>query len=322
MRAVAVRRFGESALMTDLPAPGAEDSVLIRVSYAGVNPVDWQLVDQLTPNSPFPFVLGVDVAGLVEHVPAQETRLHVGDRVFGMARTHGSYAEYTAVPTGGRTEPLARIPDSVSDDQAAALPVAAIAALGSLELLALAPGQRLAVMGAAGGVGGYAVQMAVARGARVIATVRGDVAASEAHRLGAEDVYDVDAVDAVHALRESHPDGVDAVLDIVSGPAGIKRDAEILKRGGRLVSTTFTADVDWFAERKISAYNIVGHTTPFGGTPNPRQSPQGLDEIARMLAAGTITSRIRTTVQLGDAPTLLTTLRTGGLRGKAVIRLH
>ena len=87
-------------------------------------------------------------------------------------------------------------------------------------------------------------------------------------------------------------------------------------------STTFTADVDWFAERKISAYNIVGHTTPFGGTPNPRQSPQGLDEIARMLAVGTITSRIRTTVQLGDAPTLLTTLRTGGLRGKAVIRLH
>ena len=211
MRAVAVRRFGESALMTDLPAPGAEDSVLIRVSYAGVNPVDWQLVDQLTPNSPFPFVLGVDVAGLVEHVPAQETRLHVGDRVFGMARTHGSYAEYTAVPTGGRTEPLARIPDSVPDDQAAALPVAAIAALGSLELLALAPGQRLVVMGAAGGVGGYAVQMAVARGARVIATVRGDVDASEAHRLGAEDVYDVDAVDAVHALRESHPDGVDAV---------------------------------------------------------------------------------------------------------------
>ena len=142
------------------------------------------------------------------------------------------------------------------------------------------------------------------------------------HRLGAEDVYDVDAVDAVDALRESHPDGVDAVLDIVNGPAGIKRDAEFLKRGGRLVSTTFTADVDWFAERKISAYNIVGHTTPFGGTPNPRQSPQGLDEIARMLAAGTITSRIRTTVQLGDAPTLLTTLRTGGLRGKAVVRLH
>ena len=73
-------------------------------------------------------------------------------------------------------------------------------------------------MGAAGGVGGYAVQMAVARGARVIATVRGDADASEAHRLGAEDVYDVDAVDAVHALRESRPDGVDAVLDIVNGP--------------------------------------------------------------------------------------------------------
>ena len=114
--------------------------------------------------------------------------------------------------------------------------MAAIAALGSLELLALAPGQRLVVMGAAGGVGGYAVQMAVARGARVIATVRGDVDASEARRLGAEDVYDVDAVDAVHALRESHPDGVDAVLDIVNGPAG-----DQARRGARtLYDLVFT----------------------------------------------------------------------------------
>ena len=92
MRALAVRRFGESPSIADLPVPVAEDSVLIRVSYAGVNPVDWQLVDQLTPGSSFPFVLGVDVAGIVEHVPAWELDLRIGDRVFGMARTHGSYA--------------------------------------------------------------------------------------------------------------------------------------------------------------------------------------------------------------------------------------
>jgi D-arabinose 1-dehydrogenase-like Zn-dependent alcohol dehydrogenase len=94
-----------------------------------------------------------------------------------------------------------------------------------------------------------------------------------ARRLGAEEAHDVSAADAGRALREAYPDGVDAVLDIVNGPAEIKRDAELLKRGGRLVSTVF------------------------GGTLNPRQSPQGLAEIARLLAVG-------------------------ALRGKAVIRMR
>lgn len=322
MHAFAVKSFGDSPALCELPVPGAEHSVLVRVSRAGVNPVDWQLVEQLTTSSPFPFVMGVDVVGVVERVPGAELDLHVGDRVFGMARTHGSYAEYTAIAPNARTEPLARIPDGVSDDQAAALPVAAVAALGSLDLLAIVPGERLVVMGAAGAVGGYAVQMAVARGARVAATVRGQADVEEARRLGAEEVYDVDAVDGAQALRDAHPDGVDAVLDIVNGRAAIKGDAEFLKRGGRLVSTVFGADVAWFGERQITAYNIVGHTGPHGGTPNPQQSPRGLTEIARMLAAGTITARIRTTAHLDGACELLEALRAGDLHGKAVIRVQ
>jgi D-arabinose 1-dehydrogenase-like Zn-dependent alcohol dehydrogenase len=152
--------------------------------------------------------------------------------------------------------------------------------------------------------------------------VRGDADTSEARRLGAEEAHDVSAADAVRALREAHPDGVDAVLDIVNGPAEIEGDAELLKRGGRLVSTVFGADVDWFAERQIAAHNIVGHATPFGGTPNPRQSPQGLAEIARLLGAGIITSRIRSTAELSEAPALLKTFGNGALRGKAVIRMR
>jgi NADPH:quinone reductase-like Zn-dependent oxidoreductase len=320
MRALAVQSFGGSPVMCDLPLPEAEDSVLIRVSYAGVNPVDFQLIDQLTSSSPFPFVLGVDVAGMVEHVPAGQAALHVGDRVFGMARTHGSYAEYTSIVPGAPTEPLARIPDSVPDEQAAALPVAAIAALGSLELLGIAAGERLVVIGAAGGVGGYAVQMAAARGVHVIATVRGDV--EEARRLGAADVCDADAEDTVSALRASYPDGVDAVLDIVNGRDAIKGDSGFLKAGGRLVSTVFGADIEWFADRQISAYNVVGHRNPFGGTPNPKQTPEGLAELAQMLAAGTITARIRSTADFHELPRLLGTLRNGNFRGKANIRVH
>src|SRR5258705_12261024 len=151
----------------------------------------------MTANSAYLFVMGIDFGGVVERVPTGERDLHTGDRVFGMARTHGAYAEYTAVAPGVKTEPLARIPDGVTDEQAAALPIAAITALRSLELLGVTPGQRLVVMGATGAVGGYTVQMARDRGVHVIATVRGDV--DEARRIGAEEVYNTKAVDVFYA---------------------------------------------------------------------------------------------------------------------------
>jgi NADPH:quinone reductase-like Zn-dependent oxidoreductase len=312
MRAFAVRSFGEAPAVQKLPIPAVDGAILIRVNYAGVNPIDYKLVDRLTAASKYPFVVGADFSGVVERVPAGERDFRPGDRIFGMARTHGAYAEYTAVEPGAKTEPLARIPDGVSDEQAAALPIAAITALGSIELLGITAGQLLVVMGATGGVGGYAVQMARSRGAHVIATVRGD--ADEARRLGAEEVYDTKAGDVIAALRAAHPDGVDAVLDLVNGPDAIPRDAEILKPGGSLVSTIHAANESWFAERKITAHNILGNANAFS-------SPQGLDQIARMLADGAITARIRSIVELDDAGQVLEKLRTGGLRGKAVIHI-
>ena len=171
-------------------------------------------------------------------------------------------------------EPLARIPDGVADDQAAALPIPAVTALRTVELLEVTAGQHVVVMGAAGGVGGYAVQMARSRGAHVIATVRGD--AGEARRLGAEEVYDSQATDVIDALRAAHPDGADAVLDLVSGPDAIRRDAAVIRPGGRLVSTIFAADEGWFAERQITARNHASSA-------NPLISPEGLTTVAQML---------------------------------------
>jgi NADPH:quinone reductase-like Zn-dependent oxidoreductase len=295
MRAFAVRAF------------------LLRVAYAGVNPLDNNNLARLTASSAYPYVAGIDFAGIIERVPAGESELQVGARVFGMARTHGAYAQYTAVAPGAKSEPLAPIPDGVSDEEAAALPTAAVTALRTVELLDVTAGQRVVVMGATGGVGGYAVQMALSRGAHVIATVRGDV--DEARRLGAEEVYDTDAVDVASALHAAHPDGVDAVLDLVSGRDAIRGDAEFIKPGGRLVSTIFAADEGWFADRQITAHNSASSA-------NPLLSPQGLTEVARMLADGTITTRIRSTVELDGAGQLLERLRQGGLRGKAVIRLQ
>ena len=210
MRAFAVRSFGEPPSVHDLPVPAADGTMLIRVRFAGVNPLDSNLLGRLTAASSYPFVVGIDFAGVAERVPAGDHGLQAGDRVFGMARTHGSYAEYTAAAPGATLEPVARIPDGVTDDQAAALPIPATTALRTIDLLEVAAGQQVVVMGATGGVGGYAVQMARSRGAHVIATVRGD--ADEARRLGAEEVYDSKVGDVIDALRAAHPDGVDAVL--------------------------------------------------------------------------------------------------------------
>jgi len=312
MRAFAVRSSGEAPAIHDLPIPSADDAFLIRVTYAGVNPIDYKLLDRLTASSSYPYVVGIDFAGTIERIPAGETQFHAGDRVFGMARTHGSYAEFTAVVPGVRDQPLARIPDHVSDEQAAALPVAALAALGSIELLGVTTGQRLVVMGAAGAVGGYAVQIARSRGAHVIATVRSG--ADEAHRLGAAEVYDAGQGDPIDALHAAHPDGVDAILDLVNGSDAIRRDAGVLKSGGRLVSAIGAADIGWFAERQIAAQNV-------GPGNNPELSPQGLDDVARMLAEGTISARIRSVVELDGAGQALEQLRHGGLHGKAIIRL-
>ena len=312
MRAFAVRSFGEPPSVHDLPVPAADGTVLIRVRFAGVNPLDSNLLGRLTAASSYPFVVGIDFAGVAERVPAGDHGLQAGDRVFGMARTHGTYAGYTAAAPGATLEPVARIPDGVTDDQAAALPIPATTALRTIDLLEVTAGQQVVVMGATGGVGGYAVQMARSRGAHVIATVRGD--AGEARRLGAEEVYDSQAGDVIDALRAAHPDGVDAVLDLVNDPDAIRRDAEIIRPAGRLVSTIFAADEGWFAQRQITAHNHASSA-------NPLISPQGLVTVAQMLADGTITARIRSTFGLDAAGQILDELRHGGLRGKAVIRL-
>jgi len=312
MRAFAVQSFGQAAAIHDLPIPSAEGAFLIRVRYAGVNPIDYKLADRLTASSTYPFVLGADFAGVIERVPSGAHDLRVGDRVFGMARARGAYADYTAIAPGVKTDPFAAIPEGVTDEQAAALPIPAITALGSLEVMGVKAGQRVVVMGATGGVGGYAVQMARSHGAHVIATVRGD--ADAARRLGAEEVYDTKTGDVIAALHAAHPEGVDAVLDLINGKDTITRDAEILKSEGSLVSTVYAADEAWFAERKMKAHNIAGLTNPFS-------TREGLTQVAHMLADGKITARISATVELDAAGQILEKLKKGGLRGKALIRL-
>src|SRR2546423_13263229 len=154
--------------------------------------------------------------------------------------------------------------------------MAGMTALGALDTAALAKGAVLLIVGGAGGLGTVAIQMAARMGAHVIATARAEDQES-LRSLGAAETVDFTHGDVVEAVRASHPGGVDAVLDVVSGAAAIGHIAQALRPGGRLLSTVYAVDPAQFTERGITAVNVV--------------RPQGavvLDRLSRMVEAGEV----------------------------------
>jgi NADPH:quinone reductase-like Zn-dependent oxidoreductase len=309
MRAFVVERPGAAPHLADLPPPSGEDGALVRVRYAGMNPIDYKVLGRLQEGEAFPHVIGQDFAGVVERAP-EWSGLWPGERVFGIARSHGAYAEQTVARLGVRDEPVAPIPEGVSDAQAAALPTPALTALAALEALGVHADMTLVITGAVGAVGGFALQMAKARGARVIAVVKGGI--EEALRLAADEAIDVDAQDWVTAVRARHPDGIDAVLDLTSSEEDARRDAQVLHSGGALVSTIHGADEEWFAQRGLRAKNLVMNWTP-------QSSPSGLETVARMVADGTITVRIGADEELEHAPEVFERFQQHRIAGKVVL---
>src|SRR3954452_6961282 len=176
MRAIAVNRWGGRDALEPVdvdPPPVAPDGVLLRVRAAGVNPVDCKVREgKLAGAFPhhFPVIPGWDAAGVVEQVGPAVTWFKPGDRAYGYCRRHdlqyGTYAELVTVPEGF----LAHMPENLDFTAAGALPLAALTAHQCLERLGLRAGGVLFVSGGAGGVGHIAIQLARARGAKVVAT--------------------------------------------------------------------------------------------------------------------------------------------------------
>jgi NADPH:quinone reductase-like Zn-dependent oxidoreductase len=250
VKAARVHRFGPSSVIeiedVEKPRPEA-DQVLVEVHAAGVGPWDtWIRSGKSVLPQPLPLTLGSDFSGVVAAVGAKVTSCARGDEVFGVTspRYTGASADYAAVPA----TMVAHKPRRLSHVEAASVPVVAVTALQMLvDHARVAPGERVLILGAAGSVGAYAVQLARTLGVRVIGTVRRSADVDDVRRLGAHEVVAVAAtrIDEVVAP-------VDVVIDTVGGEAA-NRAMALLSRGGRFVTAVPNPDRELAARYGVHA---------------------------------------------------------------------
>ncbi|MFC7022243.1 NADP-dependent oxidoreductase [Promicromonospora thailandica] len=310
MHAVVQHRLGggEVLAVETVPRPmPLPTEVLVRVHAAGINPVDWKtreghgMADVL--GEP-PFVLGWDVAGVVEEVGFGVTTLAVGDRVYGMPwfpRSAGAYAEYVTAPA----RQLTLAPTSLSHAEAGAVPLAALTAWQVLvDTLHLQPGQRVLITAGAGGVGHFAVQFARHLGAHVVATA--SAANHEWLReLGADEV--VDYHDAGYETRITD---MDAIVELVGGDES-PRLAGTLRPGGIIVAVPGGVS----EELAAAVAEAGGRATAFLVEPDA----PALARIAELIDAGEVRVEVARTFPLEEVGRAHELGETGRTRGKIVL---
>jgi NADPH:quinone reductase-like Zn-dependent oxidoreductase len=312
MRAVVIKGFGaEPELVeTSVPEPGPGE-LLVRIHAAALNPFDWKVADGALEGvvaHSFPLVMGSDGAGVVTKVGSGVTDVHPGQRVYGqfmdLPKGQGSYAEYVLVDAAGK---LAAIPDHLSFTLAAALPTASVTAYQAIRAMALEPGHTVLVNGASGGVGQSAVQFAAGLGARVVATSPSDLT-DHVRELGADHVIDFITAPVIDQVRAAYPDGIDAVLDLVSGPGDPNPFATLMRAGGVLVSTNGAADPELLATQGRTGINLYNDATR-----------EDLEALAGLAADGRIRVRIDAEVALTEAPDAVARARSSQATGKTII---
>jgi NADPH:quinone reductase-like Zn-dependent oxidoreductase len=298
MRAYVLEGFDASPRMTDVAVPDlADDEILVRVHSVSVNPVDLAIAsggarDWLEYR--FPVTIGRDLAGVVEAVGPSVTNFAAGDRVFGyIAEEHahrGSFSEYVAIP---ENQFVIRQPAGVGHGEAGALGLASVTATMCLDAAGVGSGTRLLINGATGGVGSYATQIAKARGAHVIATARPGTEEEHVRALGADEVIDWSAGDVGAQVRRLHPEGVDALIDLVTGDpdAFAALAVEALTPEGKAATTLNAANPDLLDGRE--------------GT-NVWSSPdtERMRTVAELVAAGRVRAPVTEVYEfdrLGDA---------------------
>jgi len=303
MRSLLLHTYGgETAVhVADSPAPVAgPGQVLVRVGAAGINALDWKLREGLVRDAfplQLPAVLGIELAGVVEAVGPGVSGLHVGDRVMGPLAGIGAYADRVAVDEAK----LARTPAGLTDLEAAAIPVAALAAWQSLRLAGpLLPGMRVLVHGAAGAVGGFAVQFARQAGAFVAATAA-EADLDEVRALGADQAIDYRAQRFEDVVAD-----IDLVLAYVGGDV-IDRSWKVLKPTGAMVGTSSPEILARTPAGRQGHWFVMQPDAPL------------LERLAADVARGALKSRIDSVVGFADLPAAIERNRSGAHSGKTVV---
>jgi len=296
MRAVAIDEFGgiEKMKPRDLPVPEvANDEILVRVDTAGVgvwDPFEREggFAKEYGMKANFPHVLGTDGAGTVEEVGNEVQNLKRGDRVYGinlMSPKGGFYAEYTVIKANN----AAMIPRALSTRNAGVLAVDGVTALDGLDkTLQLKAGESILILGASGGVGHLAVQLAKRMKARVLAVASGRDGVEFVKGLGADKVIDGHREDILKAAHEFAQKGLDAALLLAGGKAA-EQAVAALREGGRAAYPNGVQDVPQTRDGvKIMSYN---------GEPDP----QTFAKLNELIDGGPFEVHIAKTFKLEDA---------------------
>src|SRR5213594_501640 len=306
MKAVVAHEYGTPEVLKFEQVPRPEpkdDEALVHVIASGVNPAD-----PLTLSGKYaqewgthlPLIPGYDIAGVVEKIGAKITKLKVGEAVYGYPTFGGGWADYV---TAKEWEVAAK-PKSLNFVQAAAVPMGALTAWQSLvDVAKLQPGQTILIHGGSGGVGSFAIQIAKARGARVIAT-----ASTSNQDLLKQLGADV-AVDYTKTNFEDVAKDVDAVLDPV-GKETLARSYGVVKKGGIVMCLVALPDRAELQKRGIHGAAISVHP-----------DAADLTEIARLIDAGKIKPIVTQILPLSEAIAAQQQAATHHTRGKVVLRI-
>ena len=305
IQAVRVHQYGEPKELKleqiSRPEPQAGE-VLVRVLAAGVNPIDWKIragwLKDFIPMQ-FPYIPGLDLAGVVEEVSPGVTAFQKGQAVFGQG-SKGAYAEYAVAPV----EKLAPKPKALSFDEAAAIPVGATTAWqGIFDHGGLQAGQRVLIQGASGGVGLFAVQFARWKGAHVIGTTS-TTNVDFVRSLGAETVIDYASTPVEQVVHD-----VDLVFDTVGGNT-LESSLRVLKRGGTLVTIAGQPPEEKVRERGVRVASLAAQV-----------SSDLLHTFAQLIDEGQVKVFVRERFSLSQAQQAHERSQSGHGRGRIVLSI-
>jgi NADPH:quinone reductase-like Zn-dependent oxidoreductase len=305
MKAIVVHEHGGPEVLKyeDAPRPQPkEDEILIRVMAAGINPVDAYIRAGRYGGGQLPYIPGKDVAGVVEKTGAKITKFKAGDAVYAFlsSKDQGAYAQF-AIAQENET---ALKPKTISYKEAAAVPLAATTAWQALvDTAKLEKGQTVLIHGGSGGVGHFAVQIAKARGARVIAT------ASTANQDLLKQLGVDEPIDYTKTKFEDVVKNVDVVLNAVRGDT-LDRSYGVVKKGGIIVSITGPPDPSKLAEYGIRGTGVRTHP-----------DAKVLEELAKLIDAGKIRPVVSQVFALSEASKAQEQIETRHTRGKIVLKV-